>query len=148
MPVLTPNTDVSCPICMKVYPTANHAFSLTCADEGCRADLCYDCLTKAVFNGAQEDAKCPHCRRSVNGYGYAAFSFKRSLDEMHARADAAEQALKEEKRNNFEARARIEALQHDTKVFQTQCAERSRKIRRIETLLRTAEENTLEAERA
>ena len=149
VPSISPNTDVCCPICMKAYATANNMFTLTCAAEGgCRADLCFDCLNKAVFNGAQEEAKCPHCRRTVGGYEYAAFSLKRKVDEMHERFGAADTALKDARRESFELRARVEALQHDVKSLQTQCAERSRKIRRAEQLLRTAEETTLEAERA
>ena len=146
-PSLSTNTDIACSICTQVYLTANHALSLTCAEQGCRADLCYECLNRAVFNGTDEP-KCPHCRRTVDGYGYAGFSCKRKMDEVQRHAEAADKSLRDEKHSNFEARARIETLQHDTKVLEIQIAERGRKIRRVEQLLRTAEENTLEAERS
>ncbi len=146
MPILSPNTDVACPICFKVYPTANHAFTLTCAEQGCRLNICFDCISKAVFNGVDEP-RCPHCRRTVHGYSYADFTVKRKLDHVHDQLDSGDKALKDEKHSHFLCRARLEAVQHENKAYERQSSESARKIRRVEELLRTAEENTLEGER-
>ena len=37
-----PNDTVTCKICEKLYETGNNAFTLNCADEGCRGHMCWD----------------------------------------------------------------------------------------------------------
>ena len=85
-----PNDSFACQICEKVYETGNHAFALSCADEGCRSNMCWDCLQKAVFSGMHEQ-KCPHCRRTVTGHTYALFAnykLAASLEEKLSSAQA------------------------------------------------------------
>lgn len=40
------NDELFCPICDTLYATANSAFVLSCADDGCKGHLCFDCLQK------------------------------------------------------------------------------------------------------
>jgi len=92
------NTILCCQICDTVYATANHAFALNCADEGCKAHTCFDCMQKAVFSGSgNQDKLCPHCRRPVHSYSYAFFSVcqdMKALREQLAAADAEATHLK------------------------------------------------------
>ena len=37
-----PNDTFSCQICEKLYETGNNAFTLNCAEEGCRGHMCWD----------------------------------------------------------------------------------------------------------
>ena len=43
------NDELFCPICDTIYATANSAFVLSCADDGCKGHLCFDCLHKESF---------------------------------------------------------------------------------------------------
>ena len=64
-PVICPNTSIACPICRKEYPTANHMLSLTCADEGCCGELCYNCMSKSVLSGSDEASTAMAMRCSL-----------------------------------------------------------------------------------
>lgn len=144
-PPLTPNTDIACPICATVYLTANHALSLNCSSQGCRADLCYDCANKAVFTGADE-AKCPHCRRAVDGYGYAAFSLKRKFDELEDRTETSETTLKKLRQEHREALSKVAVLLHEGKLLQKQRDAREQAIQRAEQSRRAAVQTKDDAE--
>ena len=37
-----PNDTFTCQICEKLYETGNNAFTLNCAEEGCRGHMCWD----------------------------------------------------------------------------------------------------------
>ena len=85
------NTTQCCQICDTVYATANQAFALNCADEGCKAHTCFDCLQKAVFSDSgNQDKLCPHCRRPVHSYSYAFFSVRQDVKALGVQLAAAD----------------------------------------------------------
>ena len=84
------NDELCCPICDTLYATANSAFVLSCADDGCKGHLCFDCLQKAVFPGNAQDKTCPHCRRSVATYSYAFFGTHKSVSQLQDKVAMAE----------------------------------------------------------
>ena len=43
------NDDLFCQICDTLCATANSAFSLSCANDGCKGHMCFDCMQRAVF---------------------------------------------------------------------------------------------------
>ena len=77
-----PNTDLSCQICNTAYESANAAFVLNCADEGCRAHLCFQCVQRGVFANLNQDKLCPHCRRPASSFSYAFFSAHKSVNAL------------------------------------------------------------------
>ena len=97
VPMIKPDDELCCSICLKPYVTANHCFSLSCAGEGCRRHLCHDCVHAAVFTGVNE-ARCPYCRRCVSGYQFALFPLMKTLNSVQARLDEAEAEARETKR--------------------------------------------------
>ena len=84
------NDELFCPICDTIYATANSAFVLSCADDGCKGHLCFDCLQKAVFPGNAQEKTCPHCRRSVASYSYAFFGTHKSVSQLQDKVGMAE----------------------------------------------------------
>ena len=84
------NDELFCPICDTIYATANSAFVLSCADDGCKGHLCFDCLQKAVFPGNAQDKTCPHCRRAVATYSYAFFTTHKSVSQLQDKVGMAE----------------------------------------------------------
>ena len=84
------NDELFCPICDTVYATANSAFVLSCADDGCKGHLCFDCLQKAVFPGNAQEKTCPHCRRAVATYSYAFFTTHKSVSQLQDKVGMAE----------------------------------------------------------
>ena len=85
-----PNTELSCQICDTVYANANAAFVLNCADEGCRANMCLQCLMKGVFANPNLEKLCPHCRRPATSYSYAFFSAHKSVTALRDKVSATE----------------------------------------------------------
>ena len=84
------NDELFCPICDTLYATANSAFVLSCADDGCKGHLCFDCMQKAVFPGNAQEKTCPHCRRSVATYSYAFFGTHKSVSQLQDKVAMAE----------------------------------------------------------
>jgi uncharacterized Zn-finger protein len=84
------NDELFCPICDTIYATANSAFVLSCADDGCKGHLCFDCLQKAVFPGNAQEKTCPHCRRAVATYSYAFFTTHKSVSQLQDKVGMAE----------------------------------------------------------
>ena len=93
-----PNDTFACQICEKIYETGNHAFTLSCAEEGCRGHMCWECIQKAVFSN-MHDQKCPHCRRSVTSYTYALFSNCKLIASLEEKLSSAQADLGALKRN-------------------------------------------------
>ena len=96
-------------ICDVLYATANSAFVLSCAKEGCRGHLCYDCMQRAVFPGNSSGATCPHCRRAVTGYAYAFFPTFKSLSKFQDRITQLETKVSRLNKNIALAKADSEA---------------------------------------
>ena len=84
------NDELFCSICDTLYATANSAFVLSCADDGCKGHLCFDCMQKAVFPGNAQEKTCPHCRRSVATYSYAFFGTHKSVSQLQDKVAMAE----------------------------------------------------------
>jgi uncharacterized Zn-finger protein len=84
------NDELFCPICDTLYATANSAFVLSCADDGCKGHLCFDCLQKAVFPGNAQEKSCPHCRRAVTTYSYAFFGTHKCVSQLQDKVGMAE----------------------------------------------------------
>lgn len=87
------NDELCCPICDVLYSTANSAFVLSCAKDGCQGHLCFECLQRAVFPGnrsSQDATTCPHCRRAVLGYSYAFFAAHKNVSALQDKLTASE----------------------------------------------------------
>ena len=104
-----PNEDLFCPICDVVYASANSAFALSCAKDGCKGHMCFDCISKAVFPGNRSvDPTCPHCRRVVLSYSYAFFETHKSVDALQGKIAQLESEVGSMKKNVAMAKADAE----------------------------------------
>ena len=102
------NDDLSCPICETLYATANSVFVLSCADDGCKGHMCFDCMQRAVFPGNAQEKSCPHCRRAVATYSYAFFGTHKCVSELQDKVGLAEIEVGRLKRSLAAAKAEAE----------------------------------------
>ena len=112
------NEELCCPICEVIYSTANSVFVLSCAADGCQGHLCFDCVQKAVFPGnqtAQDDSKCPHCRRVVDSYSYAFFAAHKNVSTLQDKLSASDAEVKRLTKSLATAKAQAEESTHRLK---------------------------------
>ena len=93
------NSDACCPICEGIYRSANAACVLSCVNQGCDCEMCFDCVHKSVFPGNKSNgATCPRCERVVLGYSYAFFAFYRNRSTMQDRLAALDTEVRDLKK--------------------------------------------------
>ena len=94
-----------------------------------------------VYHKARVEAKCPHCRRVVDGYGYATFSLKRNSQVLEGRTETAEATLKKLRREHGETLSQVTVLVHESKLLQERYSAREREVQRSEQVRRAAEQD-------
>ena len=103
------NSDACCPICEGIYRSANSACVLSCVNQGCDCEMCFDCVHKSVFPGNKSNgATCPRCERVVLGYSYAFFAFYRNRSSMQDRLAALDTEVRDLKKQLAAAEAEVD----------------------------------------